>query len=120
MEWSERIGRAGELMFAAEAISRGLTVLQPSGVHGYDWVVEYKGKYTKVQIKTTSVKNSGRRYAWNLTKKSSESDVFVMYVSNTNMFFMVRADDIPKNSKSFYVPLNKMESYEMNNWNIFK
>lgn len=120
MEWSERIGRYGELMFAAEAISRGLTVLEPNGVHGYDFVIEHKGKFTKVQVKTTSVKNEGRRYRWTLKTKDYGADVYALYVTDTNMFFIIDTRNMVIKNKSVTISISKMQNYNMNNWDIFK
>lgn len=120
MERTDRIGRIGEMMFATEAIARGLTVLQPSGVYGYDWVVEYMGKFTKVQVKTTSVVDSGRRYRWMLNTKSVDADVYAFYVTDTNMFFFIDSSDLTDIGESLKVPINKMQEYNLNNWDIFK
>ena len=80
MERSDQIGRYGELLFVMEAIKRGFNVLYPDNVYGYDYVIEYEGKFTRVQIKTTNSINENRRYIWNITNKSLGSDVFVFIV----------------------------------------
>ena len=120
MERTEVIGRIGEIRFAMEAISRGFTVLYPDGVMGYDCVLEVDGKYTKVQIKTTSVIDQHRRYAWNINRVGKEAEVFVMHVLNTNLFYMVRANVIKEYKAKYKIPLKNIHNKNLHDWKIFK
>lgn len=119
MERTEAIGMVGELSFTIHAIENGFTVLYPEGVHGYDCVVERNGKFTRVQIKTTSVIDDKRRYSWNVNGAHKDADVFALHVKNTDIFFLISANDL-KNIKSKYkIRLNDINNKYLNNWDIF-
>lgn len=120
MDRSEAIGRIGEVEFVREALLRGLNILHPDGVRSYDFVVEYYGKYTKVQVKTTVGLDENRRYKWNLSRAVSYADVHAFHVLNTDVFFMMPSYEVLKLKHSFNIPLSKIDEYKINNWDIFK
>lgn len=120
MDGSEAIGRIGEVEFVREALSRGLNILHPDGVRSYDFVVEYDGKYTKVQVKTTMGLDENRRYRWNLSRAISYADVHAFHVLNTDVFFMMPSFEVTRLKNSFAIPLNKIDDFKINNWDIFK
>lgn len=113
------IGTTGEARFALEAIERGFTVLYPYGVRGYDCVVEWSGKFTRVQVKTTSVVDRGDRYKWKLRTSSIGADIFVFHVKNTDLFYMVHPE-ILNSRVNYKIPLRRINNDNLNNWEIFK
>jgi hypothetical protein len=119
MERTEAIGMVGELTFSVSAIDKGFTILWPEGVKGYDCVVEKDGKYTRVQIKTTSVISEKRRYCWNITGAHKNADVFVLHIKGTDIFFMLHASDEQLKSSKYRVGLNDINNKNLNNWDIF-
>lgn len=113
------VGRYGELFFVMKAIENGLNVLHPDGQLGYDFVVEYNGKFTRVQIKTTYAINFNGRYRFDVGTKSIGSDVFVFIVLKESLFFMYNTDIVRTVQKTFTIKTNEVNE-NCNNWNIFK
>lgn len=117
---TQTIGDSGELLFAYHAVENGFTVLFPFGIKGYDCVVEMDNKFTKVQIKTTSVIDQKRRYSWSLNDKGTIADVYVLHVMGTNIFFMIDANIVNKKKSNYKISLKNINSEFLNNWEIFK
>lgn len=84
------IGIIGEQILIAEFVKKGITVLTPIGDNSpYDIVIDYNGRFIKVQVKTTEFVKDGKMvFCTNITnpfKKTSrkytekEVDVFGLY-----------------------------------------
>lgn len=115
---TEKIGKLGEISFILESIKNGFTVLHPEGTHGYDCVLSFGDKFTRVQIKTTSV-SERNRYRFNISSISRLSDVFVMHVLGTELFWMYDKSEIPVGSR-FQIRHDDINNRHLNNWDIFK
>lgn len=118
MEGIKGLGSYGELRFMSECILKRLTVHAPTEVKGYDCIVEYKGIYTKVQVKTTKYNGKRPRYDWNVRNKSEESEVYVFHVAGTDIFYMVPSATVKKMRTNFHIPHNNAQ--HLDDWNIFK
>lgn len=122
-------GEWSEFKFDFEAIKRGLIVCRP--IHAgtvYDRVVEYQGKFIKVQIKSSHTKPSGswtinrspNTYRVNLKKyegnyELDDVDVFAIYITPLETWYF-----IPSPCPSVLV-LNSFGKYSkhINDWSIF-
>jgi hypothetical protein len=113
------LGRYGELLFVMKAIENGLNVLHPDGQIGYDFVVEFNGKFTRVQIKTTYIISNDNRYRFDISSKSIGSDVYVFIILRESLFYMYHSDEVRVVQKTFTISTNKILD-NCNNWNIFK
>jgi hypothetical protein len=119
------LGKRGELAFAEECLARGLSVLDPVGTRGYDFVVEHNGKYTKVQVKATQRAYAEKdkpsaAYSWTCASKSAESEVYVFHILDTGLFYIVPTERVGK-GKTFKIRQeSKKFSQYLNNFDIFK
>lgn len=113
------LGRYGELLFAMNAIENGLNVLHPDSQIGYDFVVEYQGKFTRVQVKSTLFVKAKNIYAFDVRSRSMGSDVYVFVILNEGVFVMYKTDEVKRVKRTFTINLN-FNNNNLNNWDIFK
>lgn len=116
-----RIGDVAEFLFDARAVQRGFIVNRP--IHAgtiYDRVIEWNGKFTKVQIKcTTRNHKSGganivlRRNNNQLYPKEMV-DVFAVYVLHWDSWYFFKNDE----QKSIYITKKRWKD-NLENWDIF-
>src|SRR5574341_777355 len=103
----KRRGEWVELQFMARAAAHGLTVSRPWGDSArYDFIVEHRGHFCRVQVKSTSYLNSGRRgrsdaYLCNTVSRppqrkdsgrtytADEIDFFAFYVIPEDLWYIV-------------------------------
>lgn len=110
-----------EFLFDASAVQRRLIVNRP--IHAgtiYDRVVEFGGKFFKVQIKCVTkydrdgAVNAILKRANNQTYPTDMVDVFAVYFVPEDCWYLFRNIG----QKSLYVNKNKYIEYK-NNWDIF-
>jgi len=104
----KRRGEWVELQFMARAASHGLTISKPWGDSGrYDFIVEYKGRFSRVQVKSTvqAVKTKPNRtpgaYLCNTVSRSgslkdkgrlyttAEVDFFAFFIIPEDIWYIV-------------------------------
>lgn len=114
---SSRIGDVAEFLFDAKAVQRDLIVNRP--IHAgtiYDRVIEYRGKFSRVQIKCTTrelptqiklTRHNGDSYPPELV------DVFAIYILRFDSWYLFKNDG----RSSFYVNGNNLAEKE--NWSLF-
>lgn len=120
---ANRIGDYAEFLFDANSVLVGLIVNRP--IHPgtvYDRVVEYGGKFSRVQIKCVTKARQGRgSYRAILTKsnssiyKKSEVDYFAVYVMPEESWYI-----FPNEEKSTITFNGKNHSKFKNNWEVLK
>lgn len=127
-------GKAYENLFAFEAIKREIIVAQPQVDVGYDFLVEYKRKYNRVQIKSTSSlkkrQNNSQFYQIGAHKTyknkkakydKNDCDSIAVYLTQHDIWYLIPVTEI--NSATIYIyPDNKNHKYEKyrDNWEILK
>ncbi len=108
----KRQGEVAELAFAHKAAALGFTVSKPYGDStAYDVIVDWKGKLTRVQVKSTNqlveggyFLNAQRRLRWGTCPyKRSELDVIVAYVAPEDCWYVIPLEVVlPKKSLRLY------------------
>ena len=105
---AKRKGAAGEAQFAADALSRGLNVLQPYGDFlSYDLIVENsEGKVFRVQVKTTAHKQKGKTNTYRVTAArgnkrigknkltSRDTDILAVYVVPVKTWYHIPVENV--------------------------
>lgn len=92
-------GELGELDFLRKAMGMGMLVSKPWGdSYRYDFVVDWEGRLSRTQVRSTEYLNGLRGYAvhasvWVGTKHvpltARDIDVLVAYVSSRNIWYVV-------------------------------
>lgn len=138
---SIRLGAIGVQRVSAKLLSQGFLVSLPVYDDGYDLVVDWKGKLTRVQVKCTSGSEDDRRNKFkflavkgpgfghvkadNINKEKharkrvysrSDCDAFVFYHSTQDIFFVIPTGKLPKTKSVYFDPNSKWRD----NWSIFK
>ena len=93
-----------ELVFTAAAASRGYHVLKPCGDSlPYDVAIEHGGDLTRVQVKSSSVRNGTgyfcqfhRNYLSRLPYSVDEVDLFAAYIIPVSTWYLIPASVILK------------------------
>ncbi len=108
----KRQGEVAELAFAHQASLLGFTVSKPYGDStAYDFILDWKGKLTRVQIKSTNqlfqggyFLNAQRRLRWGTCPyKLEEVDVIVAYVGPEKTWYVIPlAAVLPRKSLRLY------------------
>ena len=100
---AKQAGASYEAQFTADALKRGLNVLQPFGDYlPYDLIVENKRAETfRVQVKGTTHKQKGKNNAYRTTAASGnhrigknkitpdKADVLALYVAPVNVWYHI-------------------------------
>ena len=94
---------------AAALFRLGYSVLAPlEDFAGYDLVAEKRGKFTRIQVKTSEKRDAQKNRYGFMTSRGSDSkkkytncvDVFVLYGMDEDLFWVVKPKDcLSKNSK---------------------
>ena len=116
-----RIGDVAEFLFDARAIQRGFIVNRP--IHAgtiYDRVIEWNGKFTKVQIKCTTKQHPSGGANVVLKRNNNQLypkemvDVFAVYVLHWDNWFFFKNEG----QRSIYITRKKRQD-NLENWDIF-
>ena len=136
---SKKLGAAYEAQFAADALRKGLDVLEPKGDYlPYDFIVHGRTDAYKVQVKGTSAFSKGRSYykivagsrqkVGKTTKAKAKldpdlADILAAYMAPSQVWYFVPIDKIEAVSM-YFSPDNKFSQaqYEIwkEAWNLFK
>lgn len=102
---NRQIGAVGVSRVASALLRLGYSVLAPlEDYAGYDLVAEKRGKFTRIQVKTSERKDPrGNRYGF-MTSKGCDTkqayksgvDAFVLYGLDDDMFWLVKAKNCKK------------------------
>lgn len=100
---NRQIGAVGVSRVASALLRLGYSVLAPlEDYSGYDLVAEKRGKFTRIQVKTSERKDPNRnRYGFMTAKGLNKSktiyksgvDAFVLWGMDDDIFWLVRAKD---------------------------
>lgn len=115
------IGRIGEVMFISKCLERGIAVLSPELVCGYDFVIESNGVYKKVQVKATKTINSWKKnWVWDCRHtKSNESEVYAFIIVDMDLIFITTTEEVNNRKRVFRISKNNIFKSEwLNNWNL--
>ena len=88
-------GEVAEVLFAAKAASLGFTILQPLGQsRPYDLVVEFDGKLTRVQVKSSWRLGQYRAYhfpvgTWHRRYRAKDVDIIAAYVAPRRTWYII-------------------------------
>lgn len=135
---NKKNGKYSELQFAALAIKLGYTVLAPiEDSNSYDLLLEKKGKFTKIQVKSTHTLRSrvcgshkGKKYYtktynFNTSNKTNnyslkETDFIVAHIEPENCWYILPIKIF--NKKSFSISKNGKSKYDKfkNNFNLLE
>lgn len=116
-----RIGDVAEFLFDARAVQRGFIVNRP--IHAgtiYDRVIEWNGKFTKVQIKCTTKQHPSGGANIILRRNNNQLypkemvDVFAVYVLYWDTWYFFNNEG----QKSIYITRKKRQD-NLENWDIF-
>jgi hypothetical protein len=136
---SIRLGAIGVQKVSAKLLEHGFLVSLPIYDDGYDLVVDWKGKLTRVQVKCTSGSEDSRRNKFkflavkgpgfgvsrfrdstNLGVKRiynrSDCDVMVFYHSVQDAIFILPTNKLPKTKSVYFDPNSKWRD----NWAVLK
>jgi hypothetical protein len=136
---SIRLGAIGVQKVSAKLLEHGFLVSLPIYDDGYDLVVDWKGKLSRVQVKCTSGSEDHRRNKFKFlavkgpgfgtvrpkpsanhgvkrTYNRSDCDVLVFYHSIEDAIFIIPTGKLPK-TKSVYLDPN---SKWRDNWAVLK
>lgn len=113
-------GLSAELLFDYLATNHGLTVSRPISDHGYDRVVDYKGKLSRIQIKScqqikngvyivSTAGNNGRKY-------DKEFDYYAIYLKHDCVWAIIPDSEI--NVTTFRITENYKKYID--NWDQLK
>jgi hypothetical protein len=104
-------GMLAELAFQLEAYKRGFKVARTYGDNDpFDFILYKDGKFSRIQVKSTSFKRANRHGDFNYYSVevcsghkhvSSEVDFLVLYLRNEDIWYIAPAQSI--NSKRFSV-----------------
>ena len=84
----KRRGEWVELQFMARAASHGLTVSKPWGDSArYDFVVEHKARFSRVQVKSTQFQQKGAYLCNTVSRPPTRKDNGTAYTSREIDFF---------------------------------
>lgn len=88
-------GEWAELVFMARAVERGLAVSKPHGdSQSYDVGVEYEGRFSRVQVKSTTFQRKGS-YTCNVIGAGRQKyppgklDFFALYLVPIDLWYIV-------------------------------
>jgi hypothetical protein len=95
----KRRGEWAEMRFMAMAAENGLEVTKPFGeMARYDFIVEHKGKFARVQVKST-IRRLGRGYActmrgWRDPYGRNEFDFVAVYLILEDLWYIIPAKHV--------------------------
>jgi hypothetical protein len=95
----KRRGEWAEMRFMAMAAENGLEVTKPFGeMARYDFIVEHKGKFARVQVKST-IRRLGRGYActmrgWRDPYGRNEFDFVAVYLILEDLWYIIPAKNV--------------------------
>lgn len=99
----------------------GMVVSRPLEEVGYDRVVDYRGRLTRVQVKMTSCKQNG---SWLVSTSGSrgrryknEFDVLAVYLKQACVWMLIPFEKIT--SSKMRISLEGKAKKYINNWDIF-
>ena len=136
---SIRLGAIGVQKVSAKLLSHGFLVSLPVYDDGYDLVVDWKGKLTRVQVKCTSGNEDDRRvklkflavkgpgFGSNKMKEHahlavkrvynrSDCDAFIFYHTVQDIIFVLPTSKLPKTKSVYFDPNSKWRD----NWSVLK
>lgn len=131
---SIRLGAIGAQKVSAKLLEQGFLVSLPVYDDGYDLVVDWRGKLTRVQIKCTSGSEDERRnkfkflavkgpgfkhHSTPLIKRvynKSDCDAFIFYHTAKDIFFILPTNKLPKTKSIYFDPNSKWRD----NWAVLK
>ena len=113
---SSVVGNVGETMALSEFARRGVTVLIPFGQNvPYDLVIEIKGKFYRIQCKTTQKVHNQERMRFNICRTNgftgkhscyteNEIDFFFLYCIENNYMGLVSISEV-KGKRDLFIRL---------------
>ena len=135
---SIRLGAIGVQKVSAKLLEHGFLVSLPIYDDGYDLVVDWKGKLSRVQVKCTSGSEDSRRNKfkflavkgpgfgvsrfrgpdWGVKRiySKSDCDAFVFYHTAQDIFFVMPTGKLPKTKSVYFDPNSKWRD----NWAVLK
>lgn len=132
---AKQAGASYEALFAAEALRRGLNVLQPFGDYlAYDLIVENKrNKITRVQVKGTTHKQTGRNSTYKISASSGncksgktkitedKADVIAIYVAPVDIWYHVPTKHVKAATMTMRPVSDSKAQYEIwrDAWNTY-
>ncbi|MBS1852055.1 MAG: hypothetical protein JST79_14195 [Acidobacteria bacterium] len=103
-ETCKQRGEWAELKFMARAVERGLAVTRPHGdSESYDVGVEHKGRFSRVQVKSTTFKRKGS-YTCNIVGPKRQRyakgrlDFFAVYLVPIDVWYVIPFEVAEKNA----------------------
>lgn len=121
-------GEISELVFAVEALNRGLTVSKPLITNKYDLLVDNGKKIFRIQVKATTKPARGIGNYSIISSHGTKSkklynnkmiDFFAIYLADVEKFFIIPVSKV--NQQKIYVSTtNKKNKYYnyLNNWKV--
>lgn len=136
---SIRLGAIGVQRVSAKLLSQGFLVSTPVFDDGYDLVVDWKGKLSRVQVKCTSGNEDQRRNKFKFlavkgpgfgvsrfkdktnlgvkrTYTKNDCDAFVFYHTSQDIYFIMPTHKLPKTKSVYFDPNCKWRD----NWSVLK
>lgn len=118
-------GHITEKIVEAELLRRGYTVLTPSGDNErYDLVVEDDNSFSRIQVKTASVKDGKvifptkstnyMKGSWENNNYEGDIDWFIAYCPERDEFYELSIDDAPNSQMSLRFEEPKKPSSNIN------
>jgi len=132
---AKQAGAAHEAQFAADALHRGLNVLQPFGDYlPYDLIVENKKHKTfRVQVKGTAHRQKGKIETFRITASygstrlgknkigREQADVLAVYVAPATTWYHIPIDKLASATVNMRPTKESAGQYEVwkNAWNVY-
>lgn len=136
---SIRLGAIGVQQVSAKLLSQGFLVSLPVYDDGYDLVVDWRGKLTRVQVKCTCGSEDSRRNKFKFLAvkgpgfgvnrfrdratlgvkqvySKSDCDAFIFYHTTEEAFFVMPTGKLPKTKSVYFDPNCKWRD----NWSVLK
>lgn len=106
---SAQIGSISEAAVEWDLLRRGCNVLTPAVTARYDRLVEIKGRFIRVQVKTArlDVRDGNLRVSYETPYSPSEIDVIAVFDPRTCDIYYIPINDIPDSAKGFTLRLTK-------------
>lgn len=113
-------GLSAELLFDYLATNHGLTVSRPISDHGYDRIVDYNGRLSRIQIKSCQ-QRIGKDYVVSTTgnnrrKYDKEFDYYAIYLKHDCTWVIIPDKEVTVKT----IRINSKYKKYIDNWDQLK
>ncbi len=117
----KRRGEWVELQFMARAAAHGLTISKPWGDSArYDFIVEHRGRFSRVQVKSTTCCIDGGYFCHTVSRpprcasrvyRPTEVDFFALFVIPEDVWYIIPVRGLRGASSAYLKPHDRRNKY---------